>query len=77
MACYFYLRLCQKSTDSNAVFTVRFKMYSTTTDASMNFTTSPTLLHYLVKVETSKLHVNTNLTFNVKYEIAVIGIKLH
>jgi len=34
------------------------------------------LLHYLVKVETLKIHVNTNLAFNVNYEITIKGIKL-
>jgi len=28
-------------------------------------------VHYLVKVETLKIHVNTNSAFNVNYEIAV------
>ena len=39
----------------------------------MNFThlTSLMLLHYLVKVETLRMHVNTNLAFNVNYEIAI------
>jgi len=35
------------------------------------------LLHYLVKVQTPKMHVNTNSTFNVNYEIAVKCTKLH
>jgi len=35
------------------------------------------LLHYLVKFETPKMHVITNLAFNVNYEIAVKCIKLH
>jgi len=37
----------------------------------MNFThlTSLMLLHYLVKVETSKMHVNTNSPVNVQYKI--------
>jgi len=35
------------------------------------------LLHYLVKVQTPKMHVNTNSTFNVNYEIAVRCAKLH
>jgi len=29
------------------------------------------LLHYLVKVETTKMRVNTNSAFNINYEIAV------
>ena len=29
------------------------------------------LLHYFVKVETLKMHVNTNLPFNVNYKIAI------
>jgi len=29
------------------------------------------LLHYLVKVETPKMHVNTTSPFNVNYKIAV------
>jgi len=28
------------------------------------------LLHYIVKVETPKMHVNTNSAFNINYEIA-------
>jgi len=45
----------------------------------MNFTqlTSLMLLHYLVKVETPKMHVNTNSAFNVNYKIAVKCTKLH
>jgi len=35
------------------------------------------LLHYLVKVEKPKVHVNTTLAFNVNYKIAVTCIKLH
>jgi len=35
------------------------------------------LLHYLVKVETPKIHVNTNSAVNVNYEIAVIYTKWH
>jgi len=35
------------------------------------------LLHYLVKVETPKMHVNTNSSFNVNYKIAVKCTKLH
>ena len=35
------------------------------------------LLHYVVKVETLKMHVNTNSSFNVNYEIAVKCTKLH
>jgi len=35
------------------------------------------LLHYLVKVETVKTHVNTTSAFNVNYKIAVTCIKLH
>jgi len=31
------------------------------------------LLHYLVKVETPKMHVNTNSAFNVNYEIASVS----
>jgi len=30
------------------------------------------LLHYLVKVETPKMHVNTTSAFNVNYKIAII-----
>jgi len=38
----------------------------------MNFThlTWLVLLHYFVKVETPKMHVNTNSAFNVNYKIA-------
>jgi len=35
------------------------------------------LLHYLVKVEKPKMHVNTTLAFNVNYKIVVTCIKLH
>jgi len=35
------------------------------------------LLHYLVKVEKPKMHVNPNSAFNVNYKIAVTCIKLH
>jgi len=36
------------------------------------------LLHYLVKVETPKMHANTNSAFNVNnYEIAVKCTILH
>jgi len=35
------------------------------------------LLHYLVKVETPKMNVNTNSAFNVNYKIAVKCTKLH
>jgi len=35
------------------------------------------LLHYLVKFEPPKMHVNTNSAFNVNYEIAVKCAKLH
>jgi len=40
---------------------------------SRNFTrlTWLMLLHYLVKVETPKMHANTNSSFNVNYETAV------
>ena len=45
----------------------------------MNFThhTWLMLLHYLVKIEKQKMHVNTNSAFNVNYEIAVKCTKLH
>ena len=40
--------------------------------------TSLVLLHYLVKVETPKMHSNTNSAFNVNnYEIAVKCTVLH
>jgi len=35
------------------------------------------LLHYLVKVEKPKMHVNTTSAFNVNYKIAVTCTKLH
>jgi len=35
------------------------------------------LLHYLVKVEKPKMHVNTTSAFNVNYKIAVTCIKLN
>jgi len=43
------------------------------TCVGMNFThvTWLMLLHHLVKVETPKMHVNPNSSFNVNYEIAV------
>jgi len=34
------------------------------------------LLHYLVRVEKPKVHVNTTPAFNVNYKIAVTCIKL-
>jgi len=45
----------------------------------MNFTdlTWLMLLYCLVKVETPKMHVNTNSAFNVNYKIAVTCTKLH
>jgi len=45
----------------------------------MNFTylTRLMLPHYVVKVETPKMHVNTDSTFNLNYEIAVKYAKLH
>jgi len=35
------------------------------------------LLHYLVKVETTKMHASTNSAFNINYEIPVKCTKLH
>jgi len=35
------------------------------------------MLHYLVKVETPKMHVNTASAYDVNYKIAVTSIKLH
>jgi len=35
------------------------------------------LLHYLVKVENPKMHVNTTSAFNANYETAVSCVKLH
>jgi len=35
------------------------------------------LVHYLVKVEKPKMHVNTTSAFHVSYKIAVTCIKLH
>jgi len=44
----------------------------------MNFThLTSALLRYLVKVETPKMHANTNSAFNVNYKIAVTCTKLH
>jgi len=45
----------------------------------MNFTllTWLVLLHYLVRVETPKMHVNTNSAFNVNCKIAIKCTKLH
>ena len=34
------------------------------------------LLNYLVKFETLKMHVYTNLAFNVNYKIAIKCVKL-
>jgi len=34
-------------------------------------------LHYLVKLQTQEMHVNTTSAFNVNYKIAVTCIKLH
>ena len=49
------------------------------TCGDMNFThlTWLMLLHYLVKVETPKMHLNTNSDFNVNYKIAIKCTKLH
>jgi len=54
-----------------------FKMNDTC--EGMNFThlTWLLLLHYLVKVETPKMHVNTTSAFNVNYKIAVTCIKFY
>jgi len=35
------------------------------------------LLHYLVKVEKPKMHVNTTSAYNVNYKIATTSIRLH
>jgi len=35
------------------------------------------MLHYLVKIETAKMHVNTTASYNVNYKIAVTCIELH
>jgi len=35
------------------------------------------LLHYLVKFETLKMHVNINPAFNINYETAIKCTKLH
>jgi len=35
------------------------------------------LLHYMVKVETTKMHMNTISAFNVNYKVPVKCIKLH
>jgi len=45
----------------------------------MNFShlTWLVFLHYLVKVETPKVQMNTILSFNVNYKIAIKYIKLH
>jgi len=48
----------------------------TSKDMNLTHLSSLMLLHYLVKFETSKMHVNTNSAFNVNYEIAVKCIKL-
>jgi len=49
------------------------------TCACMNFThlTWLMLLHCLVKVQTTKMHVNTNSAFSMNYEIAIKWTKLH
>jgi len=45
----------------------------------MNFTRLMCLmlLHYLVKLDTPKMHVNTTSAFNINYRIPVTCIKLH
>jgi len=45
----------------------------------MNFThlTQLLLLHYLVKLDTPKMHVNTTSASNVNYKIVLKCIKLH
>jgi len=35
------------------------------------------MLHYLIKVETMKMHVNTNSAFNINHEIVIKWTKLH
>jgi len=50
---------------------------STCDDMNITHLTWLILLHYLVKVETLKMHVNTNSVFNVNYKIAVKCTKLH
>jgi len=49
------------------------------TREGMNFThlTQLIMLHYLVKVETPKMHVNTTSAYNVNFKIAVTCIKLY
>ena len=59
-------------------FSLLFLEKNSTCDG-MNFThlTWLMLLHYLVKVETLKMNVNTNSAFNVSYKIGIICTKLH
>jgi len=48
------------------------------TCGSVNFThlAYVTLLYYLLKVETPKMHVNINSSFNIDYKTAIKGTKL-
>jgi len=61
-----------KSTDLMQFSRLDFKM----NDACKHLTYLM-LLHYLVKVKTLKIHVNTTSVFNVNYRIAVKCIRLH
>ena len=63
--------------DFNTVFTVIFGKECTCDDMNFIHLTRLMLPHYLVKVETLKVHVNTNSAFNVNYKIAVKCTKLH
>jgi len=51
----------------------RLDLQKNSTCVGMNFIhlTWLVLLHYPVKAETPKMHVNTNSVFNVNYKIAV------
>jgi len=57
-------------------FTVRFRKELHVWSMNVHLTWL-LLLHYLVKVETPKIYMNTNSAFNVNYEIAVKCTKLH
>jgi len=72
----------KEPTSSKINFLMQFSLLDfqmNDTCEGMNFThlTKLMLLHYLVKVKTLKMHVNTTSAFNVNYEIAITCIKLH
>jgi len=64
---YFCLQLHQKSRDFNAIFLVRFKNHKNVWQMWRYESNPPhvVLPHCIVKLETPKMHLNTNSPFNV------------